>query len=80
MGKDSIVRIGTVCAILLTVSLVSGTATGDNGILQEDPKAPYGNDLKVLITQVAKSLIPAVVHIEVTQQQLVPYSGFPDLP
>jgi serine protease Do len=80
MGKDSIVRIGTVWAILLTVSLVSGNAKGDNGILQENNKAAYGNDLKVLITQVAKSLVPAVVHIEVTQQQLVPYSGFPDLP
>ncbi|HPI93397.1 MAG TPA: Do family serine endopeptidase [Deltaproteobacteria bacterium] len=80
MGKDSILRIGTICTVILAVFMMSGTAHGDSPAPQNEQKTTYSDDLKVIITQVARSLIPAVVHIEVTQQQVVPSSGFSDLP
>lgn len=79
MGKDSIFRFGTICILLLSMFLVSPAAYGDGTAPQDVQDSTSGNDLKVLITRVAKSLIPAVVHIEVTQQQVVASPAFPDL-
>jgi serine protease Do len=51
------------------------------GADQEGASKPaFSSDLRVIITQVAKAVIPAVAHIEVTQQQVVPYSPFLETP
>lgn len=79
MRKACIIRMSAICTILLTLIMVSGTARADDTAQQDEKNVSSGNDLRVLITQVARSLIPSVVHIEVTQQQVVPSPGFPDL-
>ena len=61
-------------ALLLGVTFLSGVTNAADPDQDTSPKPVFANDLRVIITQIAKATIPSVVHIEVTQQQVVPYS------
>jgi serine protease Do len=67
-------------AIILCITSMPLAATAADPSQDTQPKPAFSNDLKVIITQIAKATIPAVVHIEVTQQQVVPYSPFLEIP
>jgi serine protease Do len=63
-----------IIAFLFCVSFLPGVTSAADTNQDTSPKPVFAQDLRVIITQIAKAAIPSVVHIEVTQQQVVPYS------
>jgi len=66
--------------IIFCLSFLHLGAHASDVIPDTSPKPVTGNDLRVIITDIAKATIPMVVHIEVTQQQVVPFSPFLESP
>ncbi|HVN72866.1 MAG TPA: Do family serine endopeptidase [Desulfomonilia bacterium] len=67
-------------ALFYHFSCMPGSAYGADPDQQGAQKPLFSNDLRVVFSQIAKAIIPSVVHIEVTQQQLAPFSPFLDIP
>ncbi len=80
MEKNSNTCFISALTLVFCISLVSLTAHAADITQEDSSKSITGNDLRVIITQIAKATIPMVVHIEVTQQQVVPFSPFLEPP
>jgi serine protease Do len=74
MGKYCSTCFTAFIALLLGVTFLPGVTNAADPNQDASSKPIFANDLRVIITQIAKATIPSVVHIEVTQQQVVPYS------
>ena len=74
MGKYCSTCFTAFIALLLGVTYLPGVTNAADPNQDASFKPVFANDLRVIITQIAKATIPSVVHIEVTQQQVVPYS------
>jgi serine protease Do len=74
MGKYCSTCFTALVALLFYVTLLPGVTNAADPSQDASSKPVNANDLRVIITQIAKATIPSVVHIEVTQQQVVPYS------
>lgn len=66
--------------LICCISLLHLSAHATETNADASPPSSVGNDLRVVITEIAKSMIPMVVHIEVTQQQLVQFSPYIETP
>ncbi len=66
--------------LICCISLLHLSARASETGADASPPSSAGNDLRVVITKIAKSIMPMVVHIEVTQQQLVQFSPYIESP
>ena len=73
MGKYCSTCFTAIITLLFFVTFMPGVTNAAEPDQDTSPKPVFANDLRVIITQIAKATIPSVVHIEVTQQQVVPY-------
>ena len=76
MGKHRNQVIPFVIGLISAWAILGGPALAADPEQQSVQKAETGVDLKIVFTQIAKATIPAVVHIEVTQQQVLSSSPF----
>ena len=74
MGKYCSTCFTAIITLVFFVTFMPGVTNAAEPDQDTSPKPLFANDLRVIITQIAKATIPSVVHIEVTQQQVVPYS------
>jgi serine protease Do len=74
MGKYCSTCFTSIIALVFFITFIPGVTNAAEPNQDTSPKPLFANDLRVIITQIAKATIPSVVHIEVTQQQVVPYS------
>ena len=80
MGKYRMIRFTTMIVIISCLTMMQGAANAADPNQEGAQKPQFSTDLRFIITQIAKATIPAVVHIEVTQQQVIPYSPFLENP
>jgi serine protease Do len=80
MGKYRMIRFTTMIVIVSCLTMMQGAANAADPNQEGAQKSQFDTDLRFIITQIAKATIPAVVHIEVTQQQVIPYSPFLEIP
>jgi serine protease Do len=83
MGKHRSYAIAVSIVFLLPMTLLSGICLAADTAMQDTQKATGAPDLRIVFIQIANATIPAVVHIEVTQQQVVtafPFSQIPSTP
>ena len=76
-------RCNTIAAFIVFVfamALLSSAGLAADTTPQGVQKALSGPDLRIIFTQIANATIPAVVHIEVTQQQVVSTAPFVQIP
>ncbi|MCE5274522.1 MAG: hypothetical protein LLG43_05235, partial [Deltaproteobacteria bacterium] len=76
MGKHRNRVIQFVITLISAWAILGGLALAADPEPQSAQKAQASVDLKDIFTQIAKATIPAVVHIEVTQQQVLSSSPF----
>lgn len=80
MGKHRTRVLPFVIGLISAWAILGGLALAADPEPQSVQKAQTSVDLKVIFTQIAKATIPAVVHIEVTQQQVLSSSPFLQVP
>ncbi len=74
MGKHGSTCFTAIITLVFFITFMPGATNAAEPDQDTSSKPLFANDLRVIITQIAKATIPSVVHIEVTQQQVVPYS------
>ncbi|MGO9147616.1 MAG: trypsin-like peptidase domain-containing protein [Desulfomonilia bacterium] len=80
MGKYRRILFTTMIVIISCLTMMQGAANAADPNQEGTQKSQFSTDLRFIFTQIAKATIPAVVHIEVTQQQVVPFSPFLEIP
>ena len=80
MGKHFSACFTAIITLVFCFTFLPGVTNAADPNQDTSPKPVFANDLRIIITQIAKATIPSVVHIEMTQQQVVPYSPLTEPP